>query len=210
MFPPSSFARRSISFSRSTRIDRAYENLHRSTNAERLLQTRGGHGAVFCCKRWEFEPHKDILYAWNHERASGSAIEYDTNTQDLNGSTACLLAARNGALDTLRFLLDAAMPRANARMRNKNGLSPLAAAAENGHWEACKLLLEQREEVREDAAGALQRAIRNGRTRCASFWQGPNLPQSMQSIATEIMPFFCCTGGQQPASFARVGGESTL
>lgn len=55
-------------------------------------------------------------------------------------STALHCAAREGRIDSVRMLV---VGGANINCMTKEGRTPLLLAAENGHWNACKYLIEK-------------------------------------------------------------------
>lgn len=65
----------------------------------------------------------------------------DVNYQDeLNGVTAVHMAAANGHLDALKFLLTECRPTPDYKA-NKSGNTPLHWALQNSEWESAKLIL---------------------------------------------------------------------
>ena len=94
----------------------------------------------------------------------------DINEVTANGSTAMRMAAFNGQIDTLQMLL---LKGAKADIGDNNGITPLLAAAHQGHAEACELLLEKGqvniEEMGSSGSTALKLAALNGHVNTVSL-----------------------------------------
>ena len=88
----------------------------------------------------------------------------DVDTQDKDGFTTSIMAARDGQFDTLVFLID---NRADVKLKTKTGLSALHFAAESSFDEIFKLLIQYGADVdAKDESGTtvLMSAAMNGHT----------------------------------------------
>ncbi|ORX78665.1 ankyrin, partial [Anaeromyces robustus] len=96
---------------------------------------------VTCSRYGELEDMKAMMdnYLESHPEASKCAL---ASKQNAYGSTALHMAAANGHIDIIKYLIDDCnLSKKELEIKNDEGNTPLHWAALNGYLEAVKLLM---------------------------------------------------------------------